>query len=80
MSIERDPEQPAFPRSYVADGHNGMTLRDWFAGQALVGMMQAMRPYSDRPRQCAVDAYLQADAMMAARLAPLAEQKDRTNG
>lgn len=30
-----DQNPPAFPRSYNApDGHNGMSLRDWFAGQA----------------------------------------------
>ena len=27
---------PAFPR-HAYDGHDGMTLRDWFAGQALAG-------------------------------------------
>jgi hypothetical protein len=26
-----DDNPPAFPRSYVADGHNGMNLRDYFA-------------------------------------------------
>lgn len=36
MDLQTD--QPAFPRSYVADGHNGMLLRDWFASQALAGL------------------------------------------
>ena len=34
----KDNSTPAFPRTYNADGHNGMTLRDYFAGQALAGM------------------------------------------
>ena len=33
---------PAFPRSYAADGHNGMSLRDWFAGQALAGLCSTL--------------------------------------
>ena len=44
-----------------------MTLRDYFAGQALVGMMQAMTPYSDLFERIAILAYAQADAMLAAR-------------
>lgn len=49
--------------------HPGMSLRDWFAGQALVGMMQAMRPYSNDFERSAREAYVQADAMIAARKA-----------
>lgn len=63
---------PAFPHM-AADGHPdyrlGLTVRDWFAGQALVGMMQAMRPYSNDYERSARDAYTQADAMLAARKA-----------
>lgn len=36
--IDARLDQPAFPRSYSSDGHNGMSLRDWFAGQALAGL------------------------------------------
>lgn len=57
---------PAFPVSLPGVGDNGwhgMTLRDWFAGQALVGLA---------PQSAAVDstaryAYRLADAMLAAR-------------
>lgn len=28
---------PAFPKDNMDWGHQGMTLRDWFAGQALAG-------------------------------------------
>ena len=45
----RDDDEPAFPRS---DGgysktHDGMSLRDWFAGQALAGIMANSEMASD---------------------------------
>lgn len=59
--------------------HNGMTLRDWFAGQALASMI-AKAPFFDREGEhgpkidlaqfksdMAVGAYFYADAMMEAR-------------
>jgi hypothetical protein len=52
---------------------NTLTLRDYFAGQALVGMMQAMRPYSNEYERSAKAAYEQADAMLAQRDALIAE-------
>jgi hypothetical protein len=42
-------------------GSEGMTLRDWFAGQALVGMLA-----SNTKSWCAEDSYHYADAMIAA--------------
>jgi hypothetical protein len=47
---------------------NGMSLRDWFAGQALVGMIGCCTEsdWPDRPRTALV-AYWYADAMLAAR-------------
>ena len=47
----------------------GMTLRDWFAGQALAGIMACQSAQTDRyvARECAEDAYLLADAMLAQR-------------
>jgi hypothetical protein len=52
-------------------GERGMTLRDWFAGQALVAMGMWI-PDGDHRRgemvaSRAVFAYLQADAMLAER-------------
>lgn len=44
----------------------GMTLRDWFAGQALAGLLAAC-PTDGGERGIAHDAYLYADAMLAAR-------------
>ena len=63
---------PAFPRvpwdvnDYTGDGSPGMSLRDYFAGQALAGML------ADSTRQgslgnYAEDAYKFADAMLAER-------------
>lgn len=48
--MDRNADEPAFPRAfgcggpsseefYAADEQEGMSLRDWFAGQALVGML-----------------------------------------
>ncbi|MBS0328250.1 MAG: hypothetical protein JSR30_00225 [Proteobacteria bacterium] len=73
-----DDGGPAFP---VADtvhpsgqiqyGFNGMSLRDWFASQALMGMC-IQRPQDDDPdvwnhRMLANSAYAMADAMLSAR-------------
>ena len=51
----------------------GMSLRDWFAGQALIGMC-GYDPLSDSPekwnhRMIANGAYAMADAMLRARTA-----------
>lgn len=63
---------PAFPCPIDADGGwynkeaNGMSLRDWFAGQALVGTLafpQFQGSFSDNAEDC----YKWADAMIAAR-------------
>jgi hypothetical protein len=48
--------------------HDGMSLRDWFAGQALAGVL----PIQDnikRPDQIAADCYIIADAMIKERAA-----------
>jgi hypothetical protein len=59
--------------SFVAHPHHGMTLRDWFAGQALAGWLASYGDSTshpvDRGREAitAADAYAMADAMLAAR-------------
>lgn len=62
---------PAFPRQpneYIS-GHEGMTLRDWFAGQALSGLLtqsvDAAEP--EFPLIFASAAYEVADAMIKTR-------------
>jgi len=46
----------------ISGVHNGMSLRDWFAGQAL----QRLIGFGD-PDPTAREAYRHADAMLAAR-------------
>jgi hypothetical protein len=60
----------AFPRAETAEGsgEHGMTLRDWFAGQALLGALAAlMDPSNMTPEQFAEMSYQIADAMLAER-------------
>jgi len=66
MSDTRNDGGPAFPRIGIGDLYYdaaGMSLRDWFAGQALAGFA-AEKCSAD---QTAHAAYLMADAMLAAR-------------
>jgi hypothetical protein len=61
----------AFPRGGdSSEPHTGMTLRDWFAGQALAGDLAAytrdqINDYL--PEKLAARCYAAADAMIAAR-------------
>jgi hypothetical protein len=60
----------AFPYQYEYDGIPvvcpGMTLRDWFAGQALASMVHKF-PENIIWSNVAFEAYEAADAMLAAR-------------
>lgn len=59
---------PAFPVTLDhrgCAGAYGMTLRDWFAGQAIVGILSSPEAPSDAT--IAGYAYNLADAMIAAR-------------
>jgi len=70
---------PAFPNtkdSQSWDCHNpptGMSLRDWFAGQALAGWLASYSENAQHPAELdqhgknAEQAYMIADAMLAAR-------------
>ncbi len=82
MSAEIDDGGPAFPHgeivqdmldekgrfvgNRVGQPHSGMTLRDWFAGQALAGNLAYPNVDLD-PCQAARMSYKYADAMIAAR-------------
>ena len=69
-------DMPAFP---YHDTHNGvlftqpgMTLRDYFAGKAMVGFMAAAShpdciPFSFKKENVAKDSYAYADEMLKAR-------------
>jgi len=78
MSEKNNPA--AFPRAatwspdgqHVVPQQQGMTLRDWFAGRALAGMCAMMDKISAPANMSgenglALQAYLIADAMLAAR-------------
>lgn len=59
---------PAFPRDHAHEGHNGMTLRDYFAAKAM--QAAATNPTGADGftfEQRAEWAYAQADAMLKAR-------------
>ena len=70
---------PAFPvpdshhaNGQVQYGANGMTLRDWFAGQALGAMLVNSKAKSESEVPSMLQlagsfAYIAADAMLAAR-------------
>lgn len=77
MSAQNDGG-PAFPcQSFEYDAgirvpvfEHGMTLRDWFAGQALAGiagMAMCVRSDDWPDDRCSAYAYELADAMLAAR-------------
>ena len=58
---------PAFPLAKFADmeGRRGMTLRQWYAGMALQGLLEHYATISDLTLdQFASDAFLYADAMI----------------
>jgi hypothetical protein len=60
------PPADAIPFDY---GNEGMDLRDWFAGQALTGLLAGRHPVctKDDNELLAACAYAIADAMMVAR-------------
>ena len=79
MSTPINQGGPAFPRpesrgtsgAITLHGQNGMTLRDYFAGQALAGAVgfspsDPFRRYH-QPEDVAAACYRFADAMLAAR-------------
>lgn len=59
---------PAFPSTHDrAPSYVGMSLRDWFAGQALAGMLANQRGGLDTIADHASHAYVYADAMLVER-------------
>ena len=78
MSAPIDDGGPAFPMQVKlangTDNYRGMSLRDWFAGQALAGYIsnhkaceQLSSVGKNTPHFYAVLTYAMADAMLAAR-------------
>jgi hypothetical protein len=83
---ERDTGGPAFPQNDLSsygigpsENNAGMTLRDWFAGQAMAAMLTGVvgkigagsdvHAYATGPCNAVIvdRAYVIADAMLAAR-------------
>jgi hypothetical protein len=68
MSIEKDDGGPAYPTGGITVGQNeilfsGLSIRDWFAGQALAsGQYKECDEYA-MAEQC----YIAADAMLKER-------------
>ncbi len=77
MSERKNDGGPAFPsQANNTDKFEGMSLRDWFAGQAIIGVLGAYADPNARSRakangegatHMAEAAYVIADAMLAER-------------
>jgi hypothetical protein len=57
---------PAFPTPHLCTSY-GMSLRDWFAGQAVAGMVEDVKVGTLYPEDIAKTAYEIADAMPKAK-------------
>ena len=58
---------PAFPTQNGCRNDPGMTLRDYFAGQALQGIMSSGTAFNAPMNALASDCYKMSAAMLAAR-------------
>ena len=68
MADSGSPNPPAFPRAGIdAPGQNGMTLRDYFAGQALIPFLEHWGFSKERSHRIAESCYEVADALLAYR-------------
>ncbi len=66
-TVENPPAFPAFTPGSLSE-HPGMSLRDWFAGQALAGMLASEAGIQAYPHDWAAErAFLLADAMLQHR-------------
>lgn len=72
-ALKKNDGGPAFPRGFDFEKFSncidveGMTLRDWFAGQAIMGHSRKSDWYDFETGAIAKNAYLLADAMIAER-------------
>ena len=68
-SPETVVSQDQMPLQYSINAQDGMSLRDWFAGQALIGLMMRADIGTVSYQERAEWADRQADAMLARRAA-----------
>lgn len=70
---------PAFPVPYgqIMSGNYSLTMRDWFAGQALAGYFAAPYTQHRNATDCAAYIYEMADAMIAARNSDIHQTADQ---
>lgn len=61
---------PSYTKNGFVSGHDmGLTVRDWFASQALAGWLASYTADDEvMPDRCAELSYKLADAMLAARI------------
>jgi hypothetical protein len=64
IDMDLNKETPAFPVLHKVY-HEGMTLRDYFAGQALIGILSSLEDQTSE--SYAIRAYGVADAMIKRR-------------
>lgn len=71
MKLKIKDGGPAFPTDFQLYS-TGMTLRDWFAGQAINAFILHVKNYSQKSKweDAAISSYVIADAMLMARTAP----------
>jgi hypothetical protein len=69
MSMSHSAGDPAFPTMPASDAKYGISVRDYFAAQALTGLLAIPRPpgAQDAHAQIAQAAYKYAAAMLEAR-------------
>lgn len=68
--------QPAFPRSHDSDGHNGMTLRQHFAGLAMQAILSGVVSSGGDTSREDADIFAEASVIAAdALLSALAKQE-----
>lgn len=68
MARDLNKDEPAFPRDWAHAGHNGMSLRDYFAAKAMAAIIVGNNAdVSSLMLGAARDAYAVADYMLKAR-------------
>lgn len=77
-----DDGQPAFPgpaqSSLKHDHHEGMSLRDYFAASAMIGLLPGA--HGKKTSTVAFEAYVLADCMLAERVSPTHAAVQATTG